>query len=198
MAPQPKKSKKQMEKKWKGKDWFSIYAPEWIGGGKIAETPATDSKIVQGRVVEVLVSDLTKDQSKYYMRLGMRAGKPEGMDVKTDFHTFFCVNEYIMRMARKGLGKVTVFQDVETKDKWLLQVSAIAILNRRGNDSIKKKVQLFIIDLLKSRAVDLNHDEFVKAAMAGVFQMKVKKGASKIYPVRFCEIIKIETLKRPE
>ena len=98
-------------------------------------------------------------------------------------------------MGRKGLGKVYFFGDVETKDKWLLQVSIIAVLNRRANANIKSKVRAFIAELMESRAKDLNHDDFVKSAMAGVFQMKLKKGASKIYPVRFSEITKIETLK---
>jgi small subunit ribosomal protein S3Ae len=199
MVVQKKKiSKKAAERKWKGKDWFSISAPDWLGGGKMADTPATDSKVVKGRVFEMPVSELTKDQSKYYMRLRLKAEKPEDNEVKTKFHSFFAVNEYVMRMGRKGLGKVTVFADVETKDKWLLQVSVVAILNRRANSEIKKKVREFAIKTLAAKAKDLNHDDFVKATMAGVFQMKVKKGASKIYPVRFTEVIKIETLKRGE
>jgi ribosomal protein S3AE len=197
-APKKKISKKAAERKWKGKDWFSISAPDWLGGTEIAETPATDSKIVEGRVVEVPVSELTKDQSKYYMRLKFRAEKPAENDVKTMFHSFFCVNEYVMRMGRKGLGKVTVYEDVETKDKWQLQVSVLVILNRRGNSEIKKKMRGLVSRIMREKANDLDHGDFVKAAMAGVFQMKIKKGGSKIYPVRFAEIIKIEALKPGE
>lgn len=148
-----------------------------------------------GRVIEVPVSELTKDQSKYYMRLKLKAGKPAGNQVKTRFHTFFCVNEYVMRMGRKGLGKVTFYEDVETRDKWKLQVSVVIILNRRGNAEIKKKMRALASKIMREKARDLEHGDFVKAAMAGVFQMKIKKGGSKIYPVRFCEVIKIETLK---
>lgn len=195
MAQQKKTSKKVAERKWKGKDWFNISAPDWLGGTKIAESPATDSKSIAGRVFEIPVSELTKDQSKYYMRLKLRAEKPQEMEVATRFHSFFCVNEYVMRMARKGVGKVPIFVDVETKDKWKLQVSIVAILNRRSNTEIKKKVRVFASKIMETMANDLNHGDFVKAAMAGVFQMKVKKGGSKIYPIRFAEVIKIETLK---
>ena len=161
----------------------------------MAESPATDSKSIAGRVFEIPVSELTKDQSKYYMRLKLRAEKPQEKDVATRFHSFFCVNEYVMRMARKGVGKVPIFVDVETKDKWQLQVSIVAILNRRSNTEIKKKIRVFVNKIMETKANDLNHADFVKAAMAGVFQMKVKKGGSKIYPIRFAEVIKIETLK---
>ena len=196
MVVQKKKiSKKVAERKWKGKDWFNISAPDWLGGTKMAESPATDSKSIEGRVFEIPVSELTKDQSKYYMRLKFTAGKPQEMEVATRFHSFFCVNEYIMRMGRKGVGKVPIFVDVETKDKWKLQVSVVTILNRRSNTEIKKKVRVFVNDIMAEKANDLNHDDFIKAAMAGVFQMKIKKGGSKIYPIRFAEVIKIETIK---
>lgn len=149
-------------------------------------------------MIEIPVSELTKDQSKYYMRLKLRAEKPTENGVTTKFHSFFCVNEYVMRMGRKGLGKVTIYEDVETKDKWKLQVSVIVILNRRGNSEIKKKMRALASKIMREKANDLEHGDFVKAAMAGVFQMKIKKGGSKIYPVRFCEVIKIETLKPGE
>jgi small subunit ribosomal protein S3Ae len=200
MAETKKKrqTKKLAEKKWKGKDWFSISAPDWLGGGKAAETPAMDSKLVLGRVIEVPVSELTGDQSKYYMRIGLRTGKPEGENVPTTFHSFFCINEYVMRMGRKGLGKVYYYGNVKTKDGWTLQASVILVLNRRANANIKSKVRESVSGLLEARAKDLNHDEFVKSTMAGVFQMKMKKAASKIYPVRFAEICKIETVKPGE
>lgn len=196
-AQQKKKvGKKAAERKWKGKDWFSISAPDWLGGTGIADTPATDVKSIPGRVVEIPISELTHDQSKYYMRIRLQLEKPSEHLVKTRFHSFFCVNEYLMRMARKGLGKVDVFIDVDTKDNWRLQVSVIAILNRRGNSEIKKKVRELATEIMTTKARDLNHDEFVKAAMAGVFQMKVKKAGCKIYPIRFVEVCKIETLRR--
>ncbi len=129
------------------------------------------------------------------MRLKLRAEKPTESGVKTKFHSFFCVNEYVMRMGRKGLGKVTIYEDVETKDHWKLQVSVIVILNRRGNAEIKKKMRALASKILIEKAKDLDHGDFVKACMAGVFQMKIKKAGSKVYPVRFCEVIKIETTK---
>jgi small subunit ribosomal protein S3Ae len=161
----------------------------------IASTPATDSKSVAGRVIEVSVPEMTGDQSKYYMRVSLKTGKPEEKNVPTKFHSYFCIDEYVMRLARKGLGKVASFVDVETKDGWKLQVSMTSILNRRSNASIKAKVNGLADDILKSRAKETNHSDFVKAVMAGVFQMKVKKAASKVYPVRFTEITKIEATK---
>lgn len=139
--------------------------------------------------------DLTGDQSKYYMRIGLKTLQPLEGVVPTRFHSYFCIDEYVARLGRKGLGKVASYIDAVTKDNWKIQVSSVVILNRRSNANIKTQVIKFVEDLIKEKAKTMNHSDFVKAVMAGVFQMKIKKGASKIYPVRFSEITKIETLK---
>ena len=101
----------------------------------------------------------------------------------------------VSRMSRKGLGKVAVYVDVVTKDNWKIQVSSITILNRRANAEIKAKVNRIVNEIIKDKGSSMTHNDFIKAAIAGVFQVKIKKTASKVYPVRFSEITKIETLK---
>jgi ribosomal protein S3AE len=71
----------------------------------------------------------------------------------------------------------------------------MTILNRRANAEIKAKVNGIVNEIIKEKAKGMNHNDFVKASIAGVFQVKIKKTASKIYPVRFSEITKIETNK---
>ncbi len=129
------------------------------------------------------------------MRIGVKTKEPVEKSAASTFHKYYCIEEYVMRMGRKGLGKVAVFVDAVTKDDWKLQVSVMTILNRRSNASVKAKVNALVNEIIKEKAGSLTHNEFVKATMAGVFQMKIKKAASKIYPVRFTEITKIETLK---
>ncbi len=158
-------------------------------------TPATDAKSVKGRVFDVSVPEVMGDQSKYYMRINLKTEAPNEKELPTRFHSFFCINEYVMRIGRKGLGKVASFVDCTTKDGWKLQVSAVAVLNRRSNASIKTKVNEIIHQIVTEKSKEMNHSDFVKAVIAGVFQMKIKKAASKVYPVRFTEITKIETIK---
>jgi small subunit ribosomal protein S3Ae len=129
------------------------------------------------------------------MRIALKAETPVEKDVSTKFHSYYCLEEYVMRMGRKGLGKVAVYVDAVTKDGWKIQVSVVTIMNRKSNASIKAKVHFIVKDIITTKAKDHTHGEFVKATMAGVFQMRIKKAASKIYPVRFTEITKIETLK---
>jgi small subunit ribosomal protein S3Ae len=189
-------NKAAAEKKWKGKDWFNIEVPPWLGTGRIAVTPATDAKSIPGRIIEVAVPDVTGDQSKYYIRIELKTGLPkENMDVPTTFHSYYCLGEYVMRLGRKGLGKVAAYVNCETKDGWKLQASAVCVLNRRSNANIKTKIIALMEEMIKAKASELSHSDLIKAVMAGVVQMKIKKAASKTYPVRFAEITKIEVLK---
>jgi len=165
---------------------------------KIAETPATDSESIIGRVVEVPVSELVKDQAKYYMNLHFKVDKLDGNNASSIFHCFDCVAEYVMRMSRKGLGKCTAVLDVVTKDGWKLQVTVGAMLNRKGNIAIKKKISTIISEIILPKSKEMNHDDFIKAVLAGVFQVKIKKTGSKVYPIRFCEVTKIEAMKVPQ
>lgn len=193
---QQQSNKAAAEKKWKGKDWFDIGVPSWLGEGRIATTPATDAKSIPGRIIEVAVPDVTGDQSKYFMRIELKTGVPDSEGgVPTRFHSYYCLSEYVMRLGRKGLGKVDAFVNCETKDGWNVQVSAVAILNRKGNAEIRTKIHAMMSDMVREKALELSHGELVKAVVAGVVQMKIKKAASKIYPIRFCEITKIETIK---
>jgi small subunit ribosomal protein S3Ae len=193
---QQQSNKAAADKKWKGKDWFDIGVPSWLGEGRIANTPATDSKSVAGRVIEVAVPDVTGDQSKYFMRIELKTGAPDAEGgVPTKFHSYYCLGEYVMRLGRKGQSKVDTFVNCDTKDGWKVQVSAAAVLNRKGNAEIRAKVQAMMKEMIKEKAAELSHGELVKAVIAGVVQMKIKKAASKIYPIRFCEVTKIETLK---
>lgn len=182
---------------WKGKDWFSILAPKSFGNAPLAETPATDSKSVMGRVIEISVPELTGDQSKYWMKLCFKINKINGKNAYTKFYGYKCIKQYIFRMVRKRIQKMRAINNLETKDGWKLQVSNVTILNRKTNIMIEKKVRKFVFEFLKDKAKELTHDEFVKQIINSEIQTKIKKLASKIYPVRFCEIEKVEVVASP-
>jgi ribosomal protein S3AE len=192
----PKRQEKVV-KRWKGKDWFTILAPEYFGENVIAETPATDPKTIIGRTVEVNVSDLIGQKGKDYQKIRFRADRVDGKKVHTSFCGYFCIREYISRVVRKRLQKIEIIDSVKTKDEWVLQVSSVAIMNRNVDSNVQKKVRVWMSDQLGQVASRSAIDEFVKFIIAGTVQHKMKKQGSRIYPVRFFEIAKIEVLKSP-
>lgn len=194
-AAPKEEEKKIVVKRWKGKDWFTIISPKSFGNTFVADTPTTDPKSLVGRNVEVNVGDFFRQPNKYYMKIKFRIDRVEGKEAYTSFNGYSCLNEYISRYVRRGSEKVTLIDYVTTKDNWKIQVYSIAILNRKTDKKVQKAVRKAIQVYLSDKAKASTLEEFMKAVIAGIHQKHIKKTFSKIYPIRFSEISKIEVIK---
>jgi len=161
----------------------------------LAESPATDPKSLVGRVVPAMVSDLTGDKSKNYIKLFFRVSDVKDKTASTDFSGLECLKEFVSRNVREGLEKVEAFDEVKTKDNWVLQISSTTILNRKIKANIRAKVRKQIADHLQKSVPETTLEEFLKSVLASTYQKKIRKEASVFYPVRFMEIHKVEVLK---
>jgi small subunit ribosomal protein S3Ae len=194
---QKTEKKEVLVKKWKGKDWFAIFSPDIFGKNFLSETPTTDPGSLVGRVIEVGVPELTGDQSKYYMKVRFRVKRVDEKNAFTEFYGFRIAKEFIFRMVRKGSQRVDVYPVLETKDGYRLRIGFIGVLNRNVETSVKSRFRKFVVETLKENTSRITLDDFVKGVIAGVIQRKIKKAGSKIYPVRFAEIEKIELKAGP-
>ncbi len=163
----------------------------------LCETPATDPSQIVGRTLGVRVPQLTNDKTKGHLKLIFKIGSVNGNRVSTFFNGLACSPEYVYRNIRSGLQKMEAIDYIDTKDGWNLQVTASIILNKKCEFNIQKQSRKFVIDFLRQEASKSSLDEFVKNVVAGSYQKKIKKDGSRIYPVRFFEISKIEVHKMP-
>ena len=198
VSAEPKSQEKTEKaiKKWKGKDWFPVVAPKAFGGKELGDIPTTDPATLTGRVLEVSVSELEGNMDKYYMKLRFKITGLENGKAVTEFDGFGLVREQVFRITRKRTSKVEIVINVETKDKWLLHLKIFAILNRAVDFQIERKLRLRVMELLKEFISTANVEDVVKTACDGLIQKNIKKFGSKIYPIRFCEIVKIDVLKK--
>lgn len=146
-------------------------------------------------MVEVSLSDLMSQPQKHYMRLFLKTVELDGRSLRTVFGGFVLSKEQIFRIVRKRTDKLEVVNTVQTKDNWTIQVTTIAVLNRNAETSVQKKIRNEVDRFIKDRASNSTMDEFVKLVINNIFQVGIKKTCSKIYPVRFSEIAKIEVVK---
>ena len=166
----------------------------------VTETPTTDSKSLVGRNLEVNVSELLRQPQKYYMKLLFKIDRIDDKTrtAYTRFNGFSVSKEHVYRVVRKRVQKVELISEVQTKDGWKLQVSTLTILNRNTDAEIQRKVRNHVEEMLSKEAGEAGIDDFVKLVVNSVLQMKMKKSATKIYPVRFSEITKIEVVNVPK
>ena len=195
------KAKPQLQaeimKRWKGKDWFAVMAPKLFGEIFLYDTPAIDPKLVIGRKVEIPVPFLTNDKTKNHMKIVFRVNDVQDKSAHTVFDSYFCSREFIARNVRKRCQKLDVTNYVDTKDNWRLQVTTTAILNRNVKENVETKMHNLIESGLKEMAATATLDEFIKNVISSVYQKKLRKDGTKIYPVRFTEISKVEVIKAP-
>ena len=184
------------ERKWKGKDWFAILAPDELGGVELVQTPSMDPKAVIGRNVVLPINEIMKDKlDKFYMKIRLKITTIEDHNAKTVFNGFECMREHIMRFIRKRSQKVEVIFNAKTKDGWLLRITYLGVLNRNVPETIEREFRRFVEKQISEYVKQHSVYEFVKDIVNSKIQMTIKKEGSKIYPVRFSEVEKIKVLK---
>jgi small subunit ribosomal protein S3Ae len=180
-------------KKWKGKEWFEIYIPKFLGNIVIGETPAFDANSIVGRKVEKSLFEITNDPLRYYITLIFRINKVEGKNAYTEFYGHYCTRDFIARIVQKRSSRVDT-NDVFTFKDGKLRIKTITITNRRVCQEVQKKIRKHIIDFLKEYSAKTTIENFVKEFITGKLQEKIKKGMNKIYPIRVFEFRKSEVL----
>lgn len=188
------KPKEQVVKKWKGKEWFTVHAPGFLGGREIGEIPATDPKSVVGRNLDVALSTLLGNPSKYFMKYRFKIDQVEGNQATTTFHGFHLIKEQVFRVTRKRTSKVELVRDLTTTDGWKLHFKLFVVMNRSSNTELQRKVRNKAGDLLTDFVTKASLADVLKTSGDGLIQKNIKKFTSKIYPIRFCEIVKIEVV----
>ena len=166
-----------------------------LGENYLSETPTTDPKAIIGRNIEVGLDELTGNPNKYYMKFKFKIERIEDKKAYTSFNGYSTSREYLFRVVRKRAQKVRIINNIETKDEWKMQVTTLAILNRNADTGIQKKVRLKIESVLNENAKKLSIEDFIKSITSNSIQQNLKKIGSKIYPVRFIEIEKLEVIK---
>jgi small subunit ribosomal protein S3Ae len=185
-------------KKWKGKDWFVIFSPRMFGEKPIGETPATNPKTLVGRNIEVGLPELLGKPGRDFYRLVLAVDRIDEKAVYTRFNGYTALKEHVMRIVRKRTQKIESIMYVNTKDRWKLQVSSVAILNRNTETTLRKRVRAHIDKELAERVSRTGIDELVNSIISANLQRSLKKSGTKIYPVRFFEITKIEVKDYPK
>lgn len=148
--------------------------------------------------MEIGVSELIGDRSKYYMNVKMKISKIEGKTCLTSFDGYGCVREHLLRMVRKRNKKIEGVFDVPTKDGWILRIKPWTVLNGNPPSGVGNKMRGFMKNFLNEFASKNSIGEIVRKIVSTELQMRIKKEGSKIYPVRFSEIARIKVLRSPE
>lgn len=176
------------------KTWYEIVAPEMLGGKPIGETLAADSRQLVGRMIDVSLMDISRNYSKFFVKVRLQIDKIDGSKAHTKLVGHDVLRERIYRMVQRHGRRVDAIQDVTTKDGVRVRVKTVFMLIKRVGSSTKDATRRLTRELIDEAAAKSTFEEFVNAIIAGELQHKLKKDASKVYPVGSIEIRRTELL----
>ncbi|AEH25164.1 30S ribosomal protein S3ae [Pyrococcus yayanosii] len=184
--------------KWKLKQWYIIYAPDFFGGQEIGLTPADDPEKVIGRVVEVTLKDLTGDFTKGHVKLYFQVYDVKGQNAYTKFKGHKLARSYIRSLVRRRTTRIDGIFNITTKDGYKLRVMGMAIAMRRIQTSQERAIRKIMQEIIYRKAEELNFKDFILEAVTGKMAEEIAREAKKIYPLKRAEIRKIKVLAEPE
>lgn len=182
----------KVKEKFRGKEWFQIHAPKFLGEGVVGETPAMDAEMVKGRVVESNLFELMNDPGRSYIKLFFKIDSVNGSNAYTKFLGHECTRDFISRIVQKRTGIVETNDVLQLADG-KLRVKAVAICNRPTQDNINKKIRKMIGEMLSAEKPTI--EKFVQDFISGKTQNAIRNEISKIYPIRIFELRKTEVLQ---
>ncbi|GAB6135564.1 MULTISPECIES: 30S ribosomal protein S3ae [Thermococcus] len=194
----PRRRAAATKDKWKMKDWFVIYAPEFFGSKEIGLTPADEPEKVVGRVIETTLRDLTGDFTKSHVKLYFQVYDVKGQNAYTKFKGHTLARSYIRSLVRRRTTRVDGIFNITTKDGYKLRVMGMVIAYRRIQTSQERAIRKIMQDIIYKKAEELNFADFVLQSVNGQIAQEIAKEARKIYPIKRAEVRKIKVLAEPE
>lgn len=195
------RSKRQVaaaKDKWKSKEWFVVYAPEFFGSREIGLTPADDPEKVKGRIIETTLKDLTGDFTKGHVKLYFQIYDVKGQNAYTKFKGHKLARSYIRSLVRRRTTRIDGIFNVTTKDGYKLRVMGMVVAYRRIQTSQERAIRAIMRDIIYKKAEELNFADFVLESVSGKIGTEIAKEAKKIYPLKRAEVRKIKVLAQPE
>jgi len=180
--------------KKRGKQWYTMVAPEMFGGVELGKTLAEDPKTLIDRKIDTSLMDLVNDFKKYYMKFSFQVVDVNGEKAMTRFVGSTCLRDYVSRMVGRWSTRVDTIQDLTTKDGLKVRIKGILIIPRRVKSSIKSAVRDDARATIKSEVEKSTLEEMVNDIISDKIKRKVLRNAQRIYPVKSFEIRKSEVI----
>ncbi|KAI8377842.1 40S ribosomal protein S1 [Radiomyces spectabilis] len=219
------KGKKGLKKKivdpFTRKDWYDIKAPSMFDVRQVGKTlvnrtqglrNANDS--LHGRVVEVSLGDLSKDESRAFRKIQLKVDEIQGKNCLTNFYRMDMTSDKLRSMVKKWQTTIEAFVDVKTTDGYLVRLFTIAFTARRRNQIKKttyaqtaqiRQIRKKMFEIMTEEAVACDLKELVNKVTSSAsnsaqdaIAVRIEKACQGIYPLQNTYTRKVKILKAPK
>ena len=173
-------------------------------GGTGADACTAENAVdgLKGRVLELSLADLNKDDENAFRKIKLRVEDVQGKNCLTNFHGMDFTSDKLRSLVRKWQTLIEAHVDVKTTDGYLLRLFSIAFTKKRPNQvkkttyakasqirEIRKK--MFEIMIKESSNCDLK--DLVQKLVPEVIGREIEKSCQGIYPLQNVYVRKVST-----
>jgi len=213
-AVSKKGGKKKIVDPFTRKEWYDIKAPAIftnrnIGKTVVNKTVGTNiaSDNLKGRVVEVSLGDLNKNEAQAWCKFKLRIDDVSGRNCLTNFHGMLMTSDKHRSLIRKWQTLIEANVDVRTTDGYLLRLFAIGFTHRRPNQIKKttyaqtsqiKAIRKKMFEIMTREASTCDLQAFVAKLIPESISAQIVKETQMIFPLTNVFIRKVKVLKTPK
>jgi len=212
------KGKKGIKKKvvdpFSRKDWFDIKAPSIFEVKNVGKTLANRSQglknsadSLKGRVIEMSLADLNKDEEQSYRKIKLRIDEVAGKNCLTNFHGMDFTSDKLRSLVRKWQSLIEAHVDVKTTDGYLIRLFAIGFTRRRptqvrkttyAQSSQVREIRKKMFEIMTREATSCDLKELVQKFIPEAIGREIEKACRGIYPLQNVFVRKAKILKAPK
>jgi small subunit ribosomal protein S3Ae len=212
------KGKKGLKKKiydpFTRKDWYDIKAPSYFELRNVGKTlvnrtqglkNASDG--LRGRVVEISLADLNKDEEKNFRKIKLQVQEIQGRNCLTNFHGMDFTTDKLRSLVRKWHTLIEAHVDIKTTDGYLLRLFTIGFTRRRPNQVKKttyaqssqiRQIRKKMVEIMTKEASTCDLKDLVMKFIPEVIGREIEKATSRIFPLQNVYMRKVKILKAPK
>lgn len=182
---------------------FSTPAPSLVFTFPIEN--ANDS--LRGRVIEVSLADLNKDEDQSFRKIKLRIDEIQGKNCLTNFHGMDFTSDKLRSLVRKWQSLIEAHVDVKTTDGYLLRLFAIGFTRRRPSQVRKttyaqtsqiREIRKKMFEIMTREASTCDLKELVQKFVPEAIGREIEKACLSIYPLQNVYVRKAKILKAPK
>merc|ERR1711956_144606 len=146
---------------------------------------------LKGRVFELNLADLNKDEDQAYRKFKLQCEEVQGHYCLTQFYGMEFTTDKLRSMVRKWQSLIEAHVDVKTTDGYVLRLFCIGFTKKRMNQ-LKKTCYAngSQIKAIRKKMTDIITPESIGK--------EVEKACSGIYPLQNVFVRKVKMLKKPK
>jgi small subunit ribosomal protein S3Ae len=196
------------------KEWYKLQAPAMFSNkdfGKTIITKTAGTKIaseyLKGRVVEVSLGDLTKNEDVAFRKIKLCIEDVQGYNCLTNFHGMDITRDKICSLIQKRQTIIEANVDCRTSDGYIVRLFCIAFTKKTktqhkatcyANSAQCRAIRAKMVEEMTKIGSGGDLRSMVKTLITADTGAAIEKAAGTIFPIQNCFIRKVKVLKKPK